>query len=322
MSSDKDRLIEQEHRISASFLKHSPKEKSMNEEEEENVLIFFETVAGVHEIVKSRLYRSEANSLESYFNIRWGISRAQVYRYMDCYFVLNQLEGFEELPARERLCRSLKKCAKNEEDMRKLWEYTLVLAGDERPIPTQLIQDAWNHLKKGKKLEIQNFRKRSISENSSKRLHSPKRLRTSSQISESRISPRRTRTSSQISEPQSLARHISIDDLITKFEKEEILEEGITKEPVSSESADYLEYLEETSKDQTVDELVQALFSTMDALSEMGYKLQPKVGQGWCPIPIKQWRMVPSDIDMSMEVPSLVRSSSSGIVDNWHEYLE
>lgn len=308
MSSDKERLREQEKRISAAFLKHSPKESSFDEEEG-MLNIFLETVGGVHEIVTSRLYRCEATSLESYFNSRWGISRAQVYRYMDCYFVLNQLHGISELPGRERLCRSLKKCAKTERDMRRLWESTLILAGDERPIPTQLIHDAWTELKKLNKIESRIGHKRSYSETS---LHTPKRTRTTSQSSDFQ---KRSRTSSRSSDRKTLEGHISIDDLVNQYEEEYVLEEGSTLEPASYEANEYREYLVETSKDETVDELVKSLFSTMDALSDMGYKLQPKVGHAWYPTPIKQWRMIPTDFDLEMEVPSLIRSSSEILQD-------
>jgi hypothetical protein len=335
-TSSKELLRRQEKRISAAFLKHSPKERSLDEGEEGILQVFLETVAGVHEIVTSRLYRCQANSLEAYFNSRWGISRAQVYRYMDCFFVLNQLHGFAELPARERLCRSLKKLAKTESDMRKLWEFTLVLAGQERPIPTQLIHDAWNRLKKGKKIEPQTEqgRKRSHSENSVMVSPAPsKRLRTLSQNSE----PTRPRTSSQGSESLKRTsshgsdrkfseRSISIDDLLNEAEAEFLVGEGRTLEPEAYEPDEVREYLEETTKDEAVDELVKSLFSTMDALGEIGYKLQPKIDHRWYPVPIKQWRMIPTDTDMDIEIPSLVRPSSDTIPtlssDNYLQELE
>ncbi len=316
--SSKQLLKKQEERISASFLKHSPKESSLDEEEEGILHIFLETVAGVHEIVTSRLYRCEANSLEAYFNSHWGISRAQVYRYMDCFFVLNQLQGLE-LPARERLCRSLKKCAKTESDIRKLWECTLSLAGQERPIPTLLIQEAWNLLKKGKKHELESDHKRSFSSSSAMVSPTPSkkvRTRNSSQGSSQTqgLKKKRSRNLSQETQQSqgsdTQERHISIDDLLNEVESEYLLGEGSTLEPDAYEPKQVQEYLEETTKDKNVDELVKSLFSTMDALGEIGYKLQPKIDQRWFPIPIKQWRMIPMDIDMNIEVPSLIRPSS------------
>jgi hypothetical protein len=95
------RLATQESRISASCLKQSVSSTSSashgtnkdsdryeQQVEDDEDRKFFDTVAGVHCITKDRLYRAKSRSLESYFNTHWNISRAQVYRYVDCAYVL------------------------------------------------------------------------------------------------------------------------------------------------------------------------------------------------------------------------------------------
>ena len=84
-----EQLFIQESRISPTCLKHNPKEFPTRTDEDQRDLQFIETVAGVNVIVKEKLYRAKAKSLESYFNASWNISRAQVYRYIDCATVLD-----------------------------------------------------------------------------------------------------------------------------------------------------------------------------------------------------------------------------------------
>lgn len=49
---------------------------------------FRKTVMAAHEIVTQKLYKAKAASLEAYFKSVWKISRAQVYRFLDCATVL------------------------------------------------------------------------------------------------------------------------------------------------------------------------------------------------------------------------------------------
>ncbi len=46
--------------------------------------IFKDTVTAVHRIVQEKLYKNYSPSLEAYFKEKWKMSRAQVYRYLDC----------------------------------------------------------------------------------------------------------------------------------------------------------------------------------------------------------------------------------------------
>jgi hypothetical protein len=78
---------------------------------------FKQTVLEIQNIVQNKIYKETTNSIESYFKRTWHISRAQVYRYLDCALVFKVLKDFDVQPGRERLCRSLKKTAKTEEDM-------------------------------------------------------------------------------------------------------------------------------------------------------------------------------------------------------------
>jgi hypothetical protein len=50
---------------------------------------FRKTVMAAHEIVTQKLYKAKAPSLEAYFKSIWKISRAQVYRFLDCATVLS-----------------------------------------------------------------------------------------------------------------------------------------------------------------------------------------------------------------------------------------
>lgn len=90
-------LQAQEARISAPCLKHVPSltdteplpsVEEMAPETERDAL-FSATVDAVQIIVRDKLYKARAKSLESYFNVSWHISRAQVYRYLDCASVLD-----------------------------------------------------------------------------------------------------------------------------------------------------------------------------------------------------------------------------------------
>jgi ribosomal protein L31E len=49
---------------------------------------FKRTVMSIHAIVTHKLYKAKASSLEVYFKDSWNISRAQVYRFLDCAWVL------------------------------------------------------------------------------------------------------------------------------------------------------------------------------------------------------------------------------------------
>jgi hypothetical protein len=52
---------------------------------------FKRTIMAVHAIVSQKLYKAKASSLEVYFKDSWNISRAQVYRFLDCAWVLKVL---------------------------------------------------------------------------------------------------------------------------------------------------------------------------------------------------------------------------------------
>ncbi|KAJ3045866.1 hypothetical protein HDV00_006130 [Rhizophlyctis rosea] len=90
-----------------------------------NQEVFYRTMVAVRSIVRNKLYKRRTSSLETYFRKRWRVSRAQVYRFMDCARVLQELDGFPQLPCRERFCRALKSLARNPDEIRQLWEAVL-----------------------------------------------------------------------------------------------------------------------------------------------------------------------------------------------------
>jgi len=96
-------------------------------------------------LLTKKLYKACAPSLEIYFRDVWKISRAQVYRFLDCATVLNTLEGFKVRPSKERLCRSLKRHGKSPTNIRNLW--TLVkMRADDREITSTLIGKCWEEI--------------------------------------------------------------------------------------------------------------------------------------------------------------------------------
>jgi hypothetical protein len=92
---------------------------------------FHETVRAVSDIVTFKLYKAEPvekrdASVESYFKSKWNISRAQVYRLLDCHMVLTALQKFPTVPVHERQCRILKKLTKGDANaLMNLWQKVL-----------------------------------------------------------------------------------------------------------------------------------------------------------------------------------------------------
>ncbi|KAG4105897.1 hypothetical protein H8356DRAFT_1629697 [Neocallimastix lanati (nom. inval.)] len=106
---------------------------------------FQKTILAIQSIVNRKLYKAVAPSLEIYFRDVWKISRAQVYRFLDCATVLNTLEGFKERPTKERLCRSLKRHGKSPNNIRNLWTLVKIRASD-REITSTLIGKCWEEI--------------------------------------------------------------------------------------------------------------------------------------------------------------------------------
>ncbi|KAJ1560696.1 hypothetical protein HK096_007572 [Nowakowskiella sp. JEL0078] len=137
-----DQLKQEEQRIDLKVLHHLNKDDNQKKHSR-----FRRTVFAVHTIVSSKLYKSKSTSLEAYFRDSWKISRAQVYRFLDCAIVLKQLDGFSILPGRERLCRSLKQFGRNKNNIRKLWNSVLIKVGPEHEtITSATVSQAWGNL--------------------------------------------------------------------------------------------------------------------------------------------------------------------------------
>ncbi|KAJ3070576.1 hypothetical protein HDU98_006381 [Podochytrium sp. JEL0797] len=98
---------------------------------------FTRTVKAISQIVDRKLCRIRAASLEKYFKTRWLMRRAQSYRFVMCGAVFRTLAECNlsdtELPHRERLCRTLKKCSmfKGPVSLRCVWLAALQLVREE-----------------------------------------------------------------------------------------------------------------------------------------------------------------------------------------------
>ncbi|KAJ3324046.1 hypothetical protein HDU93_002868, partial [Gonapodya sp. JEL0774] len=112
-------LLEEESKIDLSVLQAAGPRGSTAQDRKQRG--FQRTVLAINEIVQKKLYKAKSNSLEGYFREHWKMSRAQVYRFLDSAYVLASLEGFEDLPSRERICRALKKLCKTPRELRLLW---------------------------------------------------------------------------------------------------------------------------------------------------------------------------------------------------------
>ncbi|KAJ3413348.1 hypothetical protein HDV05_008130 [Chytridiales sp. JEL 0842] len=135
-------LMELESRIDLKVLNHLNRDDNDRKQKR-----FRRTVFAVQDIVNKKKYKDKSVSLEAYFKDFWKISRAQVYRFLDCATVLKQLEGFKYVPCRERLCRSLKRLAKNKRDTRLLWACVLDrVDGKYESVTSTVIASVWQEL--------------------------------------------------------------------------------------------------------------------------------------------------------------------------------
>ncbi|KAI9140432.1 hypothetical protein BKA69DRAFT_1125690 [Paraphysoderma sedebokerense] len=77
----------------SDLLSHSQSVDFANFDPTGSAARFLRTIAAVNTIVQSKLYRIKSISLEDYFKKTFNISRAQVYRLIDCAIVVKDLEG-------------------------------------------------------------------------------------------------------------------------------------------------------------------------------------------------------------------------------------
>jgi hypothetical protein len=136
-------LGEQEEQIDLSVLRHQAGDDRHKKQRR-----FQRTVEAVFKIVQGKLYKAKCTSLEQYFRDHWRISRAQVYRFLDCAVILRELADFPDTPTRERLCRSLKKLTKSRFNRRQLWQAVLnKFSPSERDMVTSTaITNIWKSL--------------------------------------------------------------------------------------------------------------------------------------------------------------------------------
>ncbi|KAJ3253978.1 hypothetical protein HK103_007582 [Boothiomyces macroporosus] len=124
-------LKEQEELIHTSVLKHSNYDCSSFSEKQ---LAFAKTCSAIREIIKNKLYRLQSTNLEQYFLKRFNVSRAQVYRLMDCAAVLDCLTDISPIPHKYRICKELKKKASLGPEIRTCWEKVLAFGTSEEQL--------------------------------------------------------------------------------------------------------------------------------------------------------------------------------------------
>ncbi|KAJ3108300.1 hypothetical protein HDU96_007555 [Phlyctochytrium bullatum] len=118
-------LASAESKIDLNVLSHTNADDAVQKQKR-----FRRTVFAVQAIVNAKLYRTKSQSLEAYFKDVW-----------------KYLEGFEIVPCRERLCRSLKRLARNKMDTRRLWAKVLdAVEGKHEEVSSTTITDVWNDL--------------------------------------------------------------------------------------------------------------------------------------------------------------------------------
>ncbi|KAI8894027.1 hypothetical protein BC833DRAFT_252280 [Globomyces pollinis-pini] len=122
MTSLDDSLKTQEALISPTVLKHSQLDNTPFHDKQK---AFYNTCFAIRKIIKEKLYRVQSTNLEQYFLKKFNVSRAQVYRLMDCASVLECLYGLYPLPHKYRICKELKQKAGVGKECRQLWSDVL-----------------------------------------------------------------------------------------------------------------------------------------------------------------------------------------------------
>ncbi|KAJ2997497.1 hypothetical protein HDV02_005458 [Globomyces sp. JEL0801] len=117
-----DSLKTQEALISPTVLKHSQLDNTPFHDKQK---AFYNTCFAIRKIIKEKLYRVQSTNLEQYFLKKFNVSRAQVYRLMDCASVLECLYGLYPLPHKYRICKELKQKAGVGKECRQLWSDVL-----------------------------------------------------------------------------------------------------------------------------------------------------------------------------------------------------
>ncbi|XJO77322.1 hypothetical protein BDV3_001916 [Batrachochytrium dendrobatidis] len=107
---------------------------------------FVETVTAIRAIICRKLYRDEGyDSLQTYFLSKWDVSRAQVYRLMDCWPILTTICKAHVIPYKERLCRTLKQCTRSPSELVLLWD-NVIGSCDPAFVSPKFIFDVWDRL--------------------------------------------------------------------------------------------------------------------------------------------------------------------------------
>ncbi|KAH9249126.1 hypothetical protein BASA83_001600 [Batrachochytrium salamandrivorans] len=142
-------LAEQESKISKWVIKiGDPKQYSLIPLAQKQRQ-FLETVTAVRAIMLGKMYKATSSeSIQGYFQHKWNVSRAQVYRLLDCWTVLDALKDAHILPYKERICRTLKRCSKIPQELILLWDSVLdACRMDDTSITPKSVADSWASLK-------------------------------------------------------------------------------------------------------------------------------------------------------------------------------
>lgn len=108
---------------------------------------FKQMVYAVYEIIQRKLYKTLDMNVETYFKRKWGISRAQVYRFHNSAMIIKELEEFPIQPSRERYCRLLKKITRTPDDRKRLWQAVLeAVAYEDHLITSTIITREWSKI--------------------------------------------------------------------------------------------------------------------------------------------------------------------------------
>lgn len=120
----KQELQEQELRINSDALKDVHRADASGD--------FSESVLAVANIVQYKMYRCLNMSLEDYFRSKFGVSRAQVYRLLDCAQILSDLQVpmnhefvLQPYPIRQRVAKTIKDLASTRYERQMLWHTVL-----------------------------------------------------------------------------------------------------------------------------------------------------------------------------------------------------
>jgi len=108
---------------------------------------FISFINNIQNKIKTKNYKKEGYTFDSFVKTNWNISKAQIYRYLIAAKILDQLQEFKILPNYERLCRCIAKLTKTPEQIKLLWKTILDKVENRlNEINSSYITKTWNEL--------------------------------------------------------------------------------------------------------------------------------------------------------------------------------